>query len=167
LGEVVLESGLEEELECGFRYVAEIGKISSHVFIPFSPSPSPSSLTSFSIGTSLSFPTQASHIVGFSPTSLLPPIPCLPRIPPKGGGIHVPFRMASSMRAWWRLRRTKERMTIAPETPSRRTSVARNVYRYSELELWRLGPVEVEGGLEGCDGEAGGVDWETRADVID
>ena len=25
----------------------------------------------------------------------------------------------------------------------------------------------MEGGLEGCDCEGGGVDWETRADVID
>lgn len=53
----------------------------------------------------------------------------------------MPLRIASSTRAWCRLRRINERITMAPDTPRRRTSVARNVYKYNELELWRVGPL--------------------------
>jgi len=69
--------------------------------------------------------------------------------------------MASSTRAWCLLRRTKERTTIAPDTPRRRTSVARKVYKYNELELCKLGPLEFNGVLELCVGRAGmSVDWD-------
>jgi len=56
--------------------------------------------------------------------------------------------MASSMTLWWRLLRRKERTTIAAEIPRRRTRVARNVYRYNELELGT--DVEVSAGGAAC-----------------
>jgi hypothetical protein len=145
--EVLLEVG-------GLRYDADIGcrgglesikykrkiklivgirtKIDPHAFpFPFSPFSSSHSSSISSMRpdppppmTSRSFPTHASHSTGFSPRSRVPLPPLPARTPPNGGGIHVPFRMASSTRAWCRLRRMKERTTIAPETPRRRTKVA-------------------------------------------
>jgi len=47
----------------------------------------------------------------------------------------VPFWIASSMRRWCRLRRINDLNTMAADTPSSRTRVARNVYKYNELEL--------------------------------
>ena len=44
------------------------------------------------------------------------------------GGTQVPFRIASSTISRCRLRRTKERMTMAPETERSKTRVARKVY---------------------------------------
>lgn len=43
------------------------------------------------------------------------------------GGTHVPFRMASSISWRWRLRRMRERKTMAAEMARSRTRVARNV----------------------------------------
>lgn len=45
------------------------------------------------------------------------------------GGIHVPFAIASATMRRWRRRSSSERTTIAEETPRRRMSVARKVYR--------------------------------------
>lgn len=78
-----------------------------------------------------------------------------------GGGIHVPLRIASSTMRRWRLRNTKERATIAEETPRRRTRVARKVYRYKEAEEAMPGvvfgllfePVGGGGGVGTADGE--------------
>ena len=69
----------------------------------------------------LSLPTQASHITGCSPISL-----CLRPEDPVEGGTHVPFWIASSMRRWCRLRRINDLITIAADTPSSKTRVAKD-----------------------------------------
>jgi len=56
------------------------------------------------------------------------------------GGIQVPFRMASLTMRLWRLRRIRDRNTIAAETPSSNMSVARKVYRYNDADEFRLPP---------------------------
>lgn len=42
------------------------------------------------------------------------------------GGTHVPFWIASSMRRWCRLRRINDLITMAADTPSSKTRVAKD-----------------------------------------
>lgn len=76
--------------------------------LSFSPSPSSSGCS------------QASHSFGFWPISRL----LLPAAESKRCGNHVPVRMASSTKRWWRRRRIKLRITMADDTARRRTRVA-------------------------------------------
>jgi len=98
---------------------AETGKISSHPFgLSFSIIPPPP----FPFPSLPKAPTVASHIFGFFAGSTLPR-----ELAKTLGGIYVPFRIASSIMRRWRRRRISDRMTMAPETPRRRTRVARKV----------------------------------------